>query len=85
MFKIWFENLDNYSKKQYNEMIERIKKNYDLEIIPVIDRYENLPVCYDNSDNTIVAFNESGYCLTSVDAETLYLYLKNKFENNKNL
>lgn len=82
MFKEWYENLPEYEKEFYQDKVKRVKEaTDDWEVLEVIDRYENLPVFYDPSDETIIACNEGGFCITSVDAKTLYKVLKEKFEN----
>ena len=81
MFKEWYEDLSEYEKKSYQNKVKNIKEVTDWEVLEVIDRCENLPVFYDPSDGTIVAFNEGGFCTTSIDAKTLYEILKEKFEN----
>ena len=84
-FEKWYNNLDNYNKKLFTDQVESIKESDDClqntEVIPVIDcSGENLPVLYDSKRNTIIAFNEGGYCCTEIDAETLYIWLKQKYE-----
>lgn len=84
-FKEWRENLPEYAKMCYARKLNEVLEDEDgifLEFIPVIEYGEQLPVFFDKERNTIVAFNEGGYCSVEIDVETLYEYLKRRFDEN---